>query len=70
MESPRIILPNEIEIEFRLAHLPEGGYGVTCTECFNNPHAKQHTWRFPHMVTVLAFQKTHRAEHFGILKKS
>lgn len=70
METPRPILPNEIEIEFRIAVLPEGGYGVTCEECFQNPHAKAHTWRFPYWVSVLKFQKEHRALHFGNLSVS
>jgi len=61
----KIVLPNEYEIEFRIAELPEGGYGVTCTECEANPHARDHTWRFPYFVNVLAFQKAHREQHFG-----
>lgn len=69
METPRIVLPNELEIEFRIAELPEGGYGVTCEECFQ-AKAKQHTWRFPYFVTILRFQATHRAEHFGNLSVS
>lgn len=69
METPRIVLPNELEIEFRIAELPQGGYGVTCTECFN-AKAKKHTWQFPHFITVLAFQREHRAAHFGNLSVS
>lgn len=58
----KIILPNDQEIEFHIAPLPVGGYGVSCGVCGQ-------TVRFPHFVSVLKWQKEHRAEHFGTLRK-
>lgn len=64
MEFPKIILPGDIDIEFRVAELPKGGYGVVCTEC-ERMHAKEFVWTFSHFMEVLAFQKDHRNLHFG-----
>jgi len=57
MDSPKIILPNEVDIEFRILDTSKGIY-VTCTDCDKTAICKTPGDKF-------AFIRNHRAEHFG-----
>lgn len=67
VDSSGLFLVNEDDLQFFVAELPKGGYGVTCEEC-RNAGREPHVWTFRAFPMVLIGIREHRREHFGLPK--
>jgi hypothetical protein len=60
-----VFLADEEDLQFFIAELPKGGWGVTCEEC-RNAGKEPHVWTFTAFPLVLIGMREHRREHFGL----
>lgn len=65
IDKPSVFLADEEDLQFFIAELPKGGYGVTCEEC-RNAGKEPHVWTFKAFPLVLIAMREHRLEHFGL----
>lgn len=64
-DTSGLFLADDDDLQFFIAELPKGGYGVTCEEC-RNQGREPHVWTFTAFPMVLIGIREHRREHFGL----
>lgn len=65
VDTQGLFLADDDDLQFFIAELPKGGYGVTCEEC-RNAGREPHVWTFRAFPMVLIGIREHRREHFGL----
>lgn len=65
VDTQGLFLADDDDLQFFIAELPNGGYGVTCEEC-RNAGKEPHVWTFRAFPMVLVGIREHRREHFGL----